>query len=99
MHGKIAEGMGLGRRTYAEFDQSEDAKVLRKEDYSTWAVWKSGAAVQVAQGLLTTNTINPFKEGIIDWLIDAKVVVEDPRNRFRIRIDEIESLIKRIQTL
>jgi len=98
MQGKIAEGMGLGRRTYAEFDQSEDAKVLRKEDYSTWAVWKSGAAVHVAQGLLATNTINPFKEGIIDWLIDAKEVVADPRNRYRIRVDEIESLIKRIQT-
>lgn len=99
MQGKIAEGMGLGRRTYADFDQSEDGKTLREEDFSTWAVWKSGAAVHVSQGLLATNTIDPFKEGIIDWLIDAKEVVEDPRNRYRIRIDEIESLIKRIQTL
>ncbi|OGM02251.1 hypothetical protein A2115_01985 [Candidatus Woesebacteria bacterium GWA1_41_8] len=97
--GKIAEGMGLGRRTYTQFDQSEDGKGLRDKAYSTWAVWKSGAATHVAEGLLDTNAVGPFKEAIIDWLIDAKAVVEDSRNEFRIRIDEIEVLIEKIRSL
>lgn len=99
MQGKIAEGIGLGRRTYRDFDEAKDGRALREEAYSTWAVWKSGSAVHVAQGLLATEEIGPYSEAIIDWLIDARVVVEDSRNEFRIRVGEIEALIDKIQAL
>ena len=99
MQGRITEGIDLGRQTYQDFDQSKDGIDLRNEDFSTWAVWKSGAATHVAQSLLTTGEATFFKETIIDWLLDAKKIVEDPRNSYRIRVGEIESLLERIQAL
>lgn len=98
MQGEIYKGINLGRRVYEEFDKSPDGIELRDAYYSTWAVWKSGAAVHVARGLLVTDKLGPFREAIMDWLIDAREVVDDPRNNFRIRIGEIDSLIKRVNT-
>jgi hypothetical protein len=97
MQGKVAGGMGLARRTYREFDETTLGKDLKKESYSTWAVWKSGAAVHVAQGLLELNRVGPFKEALVDWLQDALKDVSDPRNEFPIRIGEIQRLIERVK--
>lgn len=92
--GKINEGLEMASKTLDDFDNSEEGKWLKENNYYMWAVWKSGHEIRIAKDMkrfhLKSNLISP--EGMIS---DAKKILVMPNgstSEFGHRLDELASL-------
>ena len=89
----------MSKRAYKKFSDTKEGKFLRRQDYPTWAIWKTGIPIRVGFWLLETN--GDFdKEELLDWLVQAEEDLKVPRDSkrwvgkidFSFRLDEIASI-------
>lgn len=97
--GRIEEGVNLARKTYKEYDDSNDGKALFKKDYTTWAIWKSGIAERTVRALLDKNSKILSDDEMRNWLLDAQNKLIPPKGvkvwaDFQLRKDEFKNILK-----
>lgn len=104
MLGKQEEGLKLAKDVYAKYDETEQGKYLKVNNYYTWAVWKSGVPIFAIQALLASR--KEFDKNMaIEWLKDAdnfltmdfhEEAVGD--KNFELRKDDINALLIQLQS-
>lgn len=96
-------GLKTSRRVYKKFDVTPEGKFLRKQDYPTWAIWKTGIPIRVGFWFLERGDgIN--KEDLLDWLKKAERDLKIPKGSkrwigkvdFGFRLDEIASIRRKL---
>lgn len=104
MSGKVGEGLSMSRKVYKSFDTTSDGKFLKRVDYSTWAIWKTGIPIRVGFWFLEKRYgIN--KKELLNWLTEAEGELRVPKKSkrwvgkvdFGFRLDEIASIRGRLR--
>ena len=90
---KKDEGIKLAKQTLKDFDESDEGKWLRENNYYAWAVWKSGIELRTAEHI--------FKKKDVKNADLAKILLTDSENilrmpdgateSFRLRLDELNA--------
>lgn len=103
MSGKGKEGLSLSRSVYKKFDNTKEGRFLKKKDYPTWAIWKTGIPIRL--GFWFVETKGEFdKKELLIWLNEAEKLLKSPKISgrwlgkvdFGFRLDEIVSIKRRI---
>ncbi|MCJ7804188.1 hypothetical protein MUP35_00405 [Patescibacteria group bacterium] len=90
------EGIDLAKQTLKDFDESPEGKLLKENDYYTWAVWKSGVEIRTAKHLGKTKNIK-YGQLAKDFFNDAEKILRMPDGNteiFRLRLDELNVVNK-----
>ena len=100
MAGKPKEGLRLARSIYKKYDLTIGGKALKKKDYTTWAIWRTGCVIYAVRGLLE-GKVKMDKSEVIDWLNEAERYLNPPKSvkvwaDFKFRKDEIKALKKQL---
>jgi|GEM_PF-1235692 len=103
MLGEIKEGVRLAQTTDEEFDMGVGEE-LKEKDYITWVIWKSGIWIRVARSLDKKGEVGEYKDLVIGKLSEMEESLDESKiltnkwaeNPFKIRLDEIETLKKKI---
>lgn len=98
--GQIAKGWTAAKKIYDRFDSAEAAD-LKKNDYSTWAIWKSGIPIRIGQALRIKKfkiDMNEFKA----WLEMAEKLLTPPPTvkvwvDFQFRKNEIAAIKRELK--
>lgn len=103
LSGQVKTGVWLAKKTFKKYDTNLEAKRLKKKDYFTWAVWKSGIPIRVLAALEDKKVLYDKTE-MLGWLNQAEALLIKPRGvkvwgDFDIRRDEIVALKRRLQEL
>ena len=98
MSGKSKTGLKLAKSTYGKYETTKERKALKKKDYTTWAIWRTGCAIYAARGLLE-GKVKIDKKLVLDWLTEAEKFLNPPKSvkvwaDFQFRKDEIKALKK-----
>jgi len=94
MSGEVGKGHTLAKRVYEKFDTEKEAKNLKRNDYTVWAIWKSGIPIRTINALINKKVTFDIKEAL-NWLDDAQNILK-PKNNFSYRLEEIKGLRKRL---
>lgn len=94
MSGQYGKGHTLAEDTYKKFDTDKNALFLKKSDYLTWAIWKTGVPIRTIGALLDRKVIFD-KDIAYDWLSGAEKNLI-PKEKFDYRIDEIKAVKQRL---
>lgn len=98
--GKTQEGIEIARKTFKAYDEG-DGKKLRKNDYYTWAVWKSGCVIKVWHALLAKRPLLNIEtvQELTQMLNEADRILVIPEGEetwgdrnFEMRKQEIEAI-------
>ena len=94
MSGKVNEGIRLAKETFEKFNKSPEGKFLKKKDYYTWAIWKSGIAIRMIEAL--------HSKRFLPWLAEVESDLNPARGikiwgDFSLRKDEIAALKRRLE--
>lgn len=103
MLGEIKEGVRLAQTTDEEFDTGAGEE-LKEKDYITWVIWKSGIWIRVARSLDKKGEVGEYKDLVRGKLSEMEEALDESKilrnkwaeNPFKIRLDEIEALKKKI---
>jgi tetratricopeptide (TPR) repeat protein len=93
--GKVIEGIDLAIQTFDEFENSEDGRKLKEDDYFTWAVWRTGIIPRIVGALKDTkaefdkDSINEYLEKSEQTLNEKNEKVSWGDPAFTYRRDEI----------
>lgn len=90
--GRVEEGLKISEEVLDDFDNSEDGKWLKENNYSTWVVWKSGIEIRNSENILNKNVQNG-KVLADKMLQDAETILRKPDNEngaFQLRLDELD---------
>jgi len=103
MSGEIVKGIRLARKVYKKYEDSIEGRKLKKKDYTTWAIWRTGVPIFVTRGLVEKK-VKFEKEAILSWLNDADKLLNPPKTiktwaDFQFRKDEIGALRKIIKEI
>jgi hypothetical protein len=94
MSGRTDLGYKMARKTFENFDSTVSGKDLKKKDYQTWAIWRSGIAIRTINALILKG-LNFNKKEMSDWL---KTVENQLKGKnFSYRNAEIKSLKEKLQ--
>ena len=103
MAGRSSEGVSLAKQIYKKYDQTQEGRDIRKKDYFTWAVWKTGVPVRTI-GALIEKRITFNKKEVLGWLAEAERDLSFPKGKstwgdksFRFRKDEIASIKRTLE--
>jgi tetratricopeptide (TPR) repeat protein len=101
MSGETGRGHTLAVETFAIFDTDEDAIFLKKNDYVTWAIWKSGIPIRTINALLDRKVTFDKKEAL-SWLSQTENIFISPKNNqlwadFQYRKDEMRTLLAKLK--
>lgn len=91
--GKIEEGLGLAQQTLKDFDDSDEGKWLKENNYYAWAVWKSGIEIRTA-GYIAKTRDSGHADLAKDFLNDSESILKMPdgtTENFRLRLDELNT--------
>ncbi len=91
--GKTEEGLGLAQQTLKDFDDSDEGKWLKENNYYTWAVWKSGIEIRTADNI-AKNKDSERADLAKSFLANAEDILRMPdgtTETFRLRLDELDS--------
>lgn len=98
MSGQVDKGLKLAKDTYRKFDKGVGTR-LKKKDYPTWAIWKSGIPIRMIDGLIRLG--KDFDKGkMVGWLDEAEELLSVPKGSkkwlgkvdFGFRKDEVTAL-------
>jgi hypothetical protein len=101
--GEIKEGLKKAKLIYRKYDNTKDGINLKRNDYTTWAIWKSGIPIHALQKLIESGVkFNRIK--YLEWLADAEIIFIRPRGTavwadFGFRKKEIEALKRKLKEL
>ncbi len=90
--GKTERGLALAQQTLRDFDDSNEGKWLKENDYYTWAVWKSGIEIRTSEHIANTNDLE-HTDLVNNFLRDAENILTIPDGNseiFRLRLDELD---------
>jgi len=91
--GKTEDGLGLAQKTLKDFDDSDEGRWLKENNYYTWAVWKSGIEIRTAEHIAKTKK-SDYWDLANSYLEDAKNILVMPDGTeeiFNLRLDELRS--------
>jgi len=90
---RIDKGIELAEQTIKDFDESEEGKWLKDNNYYTWAVWKSGIEIRTAEHIFRKKVSQHI--GLAEaFLEDAENILKMPdgtTESFRLRLDELDT--------
>lgn len=89
--GKAEEGLGLAQQTLKDYDESDEGKWLKDNNYYTWAVWKSGIEIRTSEHLVKSKD-SGHPDLPKTFLSDAESILKMPdgtTESFRLRLDEL----------
>ena len=98
MSGKVDKGYLLAKKVCKKFDKSKEGVELKKKDYTTWAIWKTGVVIRTIEAVLKKKEENSSLMGeYIDWLAKAEKDLYPPKSvktwaDFKFRKDEVKTL-------
>ena len=95
--GKTERGIKHAIKAFDAFDNTQTGKKLKKEDYVTWAIWKSGIFPRVSKALVQAGA--QFDKKLLNLYLDKSFkILEKPEGKitwghdlFEYRMDEIKS--------
>lgn len=91
--GKTEEGVSLAQQTLKDFDDSDEGKWLKENNYYTWAVWKSGIEIRITEHIIKTKD-SKHSDLAETFLSDAEnilVMPDETTESFRLRLDELST--------
>lgn len=71
MSGKTDKGYKLGKKLFNDFELTSKGKELKKRDYYTWAVWRSGIVVRTIDAFISKK-LNFDKAEFKGWIKTAE---------------------------
>ena len=98
--GQTNKGLALSRALYNRFATGADGKFLKRKDYTTWAIWRTGVAIRAVEALI--NSGKKFdKKDALSWLAECEEILNPPKSiktwaDFKYRKNEIEALRKQL---
>lgn len=93
MSGNVSEGYKLSIRLFNEFDDKSQGKKLKKDDYQTWAIWRSGIVIRTIEAFLNKK-LNFDRKEFEKWIT---VTERDlAKGSFPYREMELKSLKQRL---
>lgn len=103
MSGETGKGHTKAMETYNMFDKEKDAILLKKNDFATWAIWKSGIPIRTINALMD-NKVGFDKKVVELWLNKTEEILRSSKNEtfkntFKYRLDEIASVKRRMKIL
>lgn len=93
---KKEEGIELAKQTLKDFDESDEGKWLRKNDYYAWAVWKSGIELRTADHIFKKKDAQNA-DLAKSFLTDSENILKMPDGNteiFALRLDELQTAKK-----
>jgi hypothetical protein len=105
MSGQVDKGIELARSIYRQFDEEAGIK-LKKRDYPTWAIWKSGIPIRMVDGLIELGEDFDKRE-MTEWLNGVEMLLSVSKGSrkwvekvdFEFRKDEIKTLRVTLENL
>ena len=100
MSGDSEKGLKLAKDTYIAYEKTKEGRKLKKNDYTTWAIWRTGCVIYAANGLIK-GKVKMDKERVLSWLNEAEKILNPPKSvkvwaDFQFRKDEITALRKNL---
>jgi len=89
--GKKSEGLKLMDQVLKDYDESPEGEWLKKSDYYTWAVWKSGVEIRNSEYLIEHHQMSGV-EGLMNDVKKILVMPDGNNEKFGIRIGELDRL-------
>jgi tetratricopeptide (TPR) repeat protein len=87
------KGIELAAQTIKDFDETEEGKWLKDNNYYTWAVWKSGIELRTSEYILRKKVSQHI--GLAKaFVTDAEKILKMPDGNtesFRLRLDELDT--------
>ena len=94
MSGKVDLGHRLAVQTFDKYNSSMLGKSLKKKDYPTWAIWKSGIPIRTLGAFLAKN-VSINKKTADKWITEIEKDLEN--GDFGYRKAEIKALKAKLQ--
>lgn len=94
MTGKVDLGYKLAIQTFDKYNSSVLGKSLKKNDYPTWAIWKSGIPIRTLGAFLSKN-INFDKKLAKKWILEIENDLQ--KGEFSYRKSELKTLKEKLQ--
>ncbi len=96
MSGNSEKGLKMAKKVYGKYELTKEGRDLKRKDYTTWAIWRTGVVIYAARGLIEGRLKRDVKE-INNWLSEAEKLLYPPKNvktwaDFQYRRDEISAL-------
>jgi len=91
--GKMEEGISLAQQTLKDFDESDEGKWLKDNNYYAWAVWKSGIEIRTSEHIVKTKDFRCADLAKV-FLADSENILKMPdgtAESFRLRLDELDT--------
>jgi hypothetical protein len=76
MSGEVKKGMVMSRKIWEEFIKGDTGIGLKKQSYTTWAIWATGIPIRVARAAKLFKEIN--KNEVASWLDEASKLIVKP---------------------
>lgn len=95
MSGEYTKGYKLAKNIYDKLINSTEGKNLKKNDYTTWAIWMSGITIRTVSALVDKK-VNFNQTEIENWIKDTEKYL-DKKDAFSYRKTEIKELWTKLQ--
>lgn len=94
MSGKVGLGYKLAIQTFDKYNSSVQGRNLKKKDYPTWVIWKSGVPIRTLGAFLSKN-INFDKKLAKKWILEIENDLQ--KGEFSYRKSELKTLKEKLQ--
>lgn len=94
MSGNVGVGYRNAKKLFEDFEVTKVGKELKRKDFFTWAVWRSGITIRTVSVLLDKK-YNFEKREIREWI--AKTIKDLEKGDFGYRKKELKEIEKRLQ--
>ena len=101
MSGQVERGYKMALNVYAKFDKEKEAKALKKDNYTTWAIWRTGIPLRTINALIDKK-FTFDKKGALEWLSQSESILNPAESMklwtdFKYRKDEIKYLLTKLK--
>ena len=101
MSGDSEKGLKKAKIVYRKYETIKQGRQLKKKDYTTWAIWRTGCVIFVVRGVIE-GKLKIDKKEILNWLTEAEKLLSPSKKvklwaDFQYRKDEIGALKKKLR--
>ena len=96
MSGQTEKGYKYSRKIYSEYTETKSGTELKRDDYFTWEVWRSGVAIRTINALLDKKT-NLDLDKIKNWLEEVEKELNIKGYDFSYRKAELQELKEKLK--
>ena len=76
--GDVNEGVKNVESLYRDYEVTSEGKELKANDYTTWAIWRTGVMINLCRTLIDLGKLEEYRERIIKWLDLAEKDLQPP---------------------